>query len=92
MGLFIDLIKSYQNNKALATSTAQNSMFGSHEPKTPASGRVRVEVLEALNGRVLEVNTRANENADWETDLYIVRDDEVLSDAIAAVLIVGRAK
>jgi len=92
MGLFIDLIKSYQNNKALATSTAQNSMFGNHEQKTMAHGRVRVEVIDALNGRVLEVNTRANENADWHTELYIVRDDEVLSDAIAAVLIVGGAK
>jgi len=83
MGLFIDLINKYRN---------QSSPFVGSEQKTMAHGRVRVEVIDALNGRVLEVEHRATENADWHTELYIVRDDEALSDAIAAVLIVGGAK
>ena len=85
MGLFIDLVNRLRNE---APKYHESMSISSHDPKTTASGRVRVEVLEALNGRVLEVNTRANENADWETDLYIVRDDEALSEAIAALLIV----
>ena len=85
MGLFIDLVNRLRNE---APKYHDATVGNAYAPKTMASGRVRVEVLEALNGRVLEVNTRANENADWETDLYIVRDDEALSEAVAALLIV----
>jgi len=54
--------------------------------------KFRVEVLEAINGRVLEVAHRPNDNSDWEIDLYIVRDDEELADAIATVLVLRGGK
>jgi hypothetical protein len=88
MGLFIDLFNQYRNQ----STSLQSSPFVSIEQKTMAHGRIRVEIIDALNGRVLEINHRPHENADWHTELYIVRDDEALAEAIAAVLIVGGAK
>jgi hypothetical protein len=52
----------------------------------------RVEVLNAMNGKVLEVAHRADTNLDWDVDLYIVRDDEALADAIATVLVLRGGK
>jgi hypothetical protein len=49
-------------------------------------------MLDAMNGRVLEVATRADERDDWEIDLYIVRDDETLADAIATMLVLRGGK
>jgi hypothetical protein len=49
--------------------------------------KCRIEVLDALNGKVLEVATRPDTNHDWDIDLYIVRDDEALADAIATMLV-----
>ena len=54
--------------------------------------KVRIEVLEAMNGRVLEVAHRVDTDRDWEVDLYIVRDDEALADAIATVLVLRGGK
>jgi len=88
MGL-LDLINQYRNSAL----TLQNTVVSrDYAPKTTATGRVRVELLEALNGRVLEIHHRPHVNVDWETDLYIVRDDEALADAIATVLVLKGAK
>jgi hypothetical protein len=54
--------------------------------------KCRIEILHAINGRVLELATRADTNHDWEIDLYIVRDDEALADAIATVLVLRGGK
>jgi len=84
----IDLINQYRNQG----TNLQKSPFVSSEQKTMAHGRVRVEVIDALNGRVLEINHRPNEHADWHTELYIVQSDEALADAIATVLVLKEAK
>jgi hypothetical protein len=63
-------------------------------PQSPTAKRAkcRIEMLDAMNGRVLEVATRADERDDWEIDLYIVRDDETLADAIATMLVLRGGK
>jgi hypothetical protein len=55
---------------------------------TNKCGNRRVEILEAVNGHVLEVAHRKTRNDDWEVTLYMVRDDESLADAIATALVV----
>ncbi|CAB4123510.1 hypothetical protein UFOVP48_15 [uncultured Caudovirales phage] len=58
-------------------------------PNSPTMKRAkcRIEVLDGINGKVLEVATRAEDHDDWDIDLYIVRDDEALADAIATMLV-----
>lgn len=56
--------------------------------RTGKSGHKRVEILNAANGKVLEIFHRAQPQHDWEVTLYIVRDDETLADAIAAALVI----
>lgn len=63
-----------------ATVTSQHSI-------TAKAGNKRVEILNAINGKVLEIAYRKHANADWEVTLYIVRDDEALSDAVAVALL-----
>ena len=55
---------------------------------TAKSGNKRVELLSAINGKVLEIAYRKHANADWDVHLYIVRDDEALADAVATALLV----
>ena len=59
---------------------------------TNKCGNRRVEILEAVNGHVLEVAHRKTRNDDWEVTLYMVRDDESLADAIATALVVTGGK
>ena len=55
---------------------------------TAKAGNKRVELLQAINGKVLEIAYRKHANADWDVHLYIVRDDEALADAVATALLV----
>ena len=55
---------------------------------TAKAGNKRVELLSAINGKVLEIACRKHANADWDVHLYIVRDDEALADAVATALLV----
>ena len=55
---------------------------------TAKAGSKRVELLSAINGKVLEIAYRKHANADWDVHLYIVRDDEALADAVATALLV----
>ena len=66
---------------ASATVTSQHSI-------TAKAGTKRVELLSAINGKVLEIAYRKHANADWDVHLYIVRDDEALADAVATALLV----
>lgn len=68
------------------------SLRTQQESPTAMRAKCRIEVLSALNGEVLEVATRADTNHDWDIDLYIVRDDEALADAIATVLVLRGGK
>ena len=62
-------------------STSQHSI-------TAKAGHKRVELLNAANGRLLEIAHRKTPQHDWEVTLYIVRDDEALADAVAAALLI----
>lgn len=64
-----------------STVTSQHSI-------TVKAGNKRVELLSAINGKVLEIAYRKHANADWDVHLYIVRDDEALADAVATALLV----
>lgn len=55
---------------------------------TNKCGNRRVEILEAVNGKLLEIAHRKSPQHDWEVTLYIVRDDESMADAIATALCV----
>ena len=48
----------------------------------------RVEMIKAINGNLIEVWTRQSQQHDWKAEMYIVKDDESLADAIATVLVV----
>ena len=64
-----------------ATVTSQHSI-------TAKAGNKRIEILSAINGKVLEIAYRKHANADWDVHLYIVKDDEALADAVATALLV----
>jgi hypothetical protein len=66
----------------------QNSTVSSQHSITAKAGNKRVEILSAINGKVLEIAYRKHANADWDVHLYIVRDDEALADAVATALLV----
>ena len=70
-----------QDGVTIATAAHQYSI-------TAKSGNKRVELLSAINGKVLEIAYRKHANADWDVHLYIVRDDEALADAVATDLLV----
>jgi len=67
---------------ALSAASTQNVSI------TAKAGTKRVELLSAINGKVLEIAYRKHPNADWDVHLYIVRDDEALADAVATALLV----
>ena len=50
---------------------------------------LRVEIIPALNGRILQIGKfKPNPHGpDWTYELYIVPDDQSLTDAISAVLV-----
>ena len=66
----------------------QASTVSSQHSITAKAGNKRVELLSAINGKVLEIAYRKHANADWDVHLYIVRDDEALADAVATALLV----
>ncbi len=60
----------------------------SRDSNTQKAPLKRVELLSAVNGKVLEIMHRKSQQHEWETTLYIVKDDEALADAIATALLV----
>lgn len=81
-------------NRILGTKQPRQDCVASRSPDSPTLKRAkcRIEVLEAINGRVLEVASREHDHEDWNIDLYIVRDDETLADAIATMLVLRGGK
>ncbi len=55
---------------------------------TNKSGHRRVEILDAINGTVLEIHHRDSTIKDWDISIYILREDEALADAIATCLLI----
>lgn len=58
-----------------------------------AGAKVRFSLVEALNGRLIEVSTyRPNPHGpDWTTQLYIMREDESVGDAINTLMVLKGA-
>lgn len=54
-----------------------------------AGAKVRFSLVEAINGRLIEVSTyKPNPHGpDWTTQLYIMREDESVGDAINTLMV-----
>jgi hypothetical protein len=61
-----------------------------HDGSTSAPSTRRVEIVKAINGNLIEVWTRSAPHQDWKAEVYIVKDDESLADAIATVLLITK--
>jgi hypothetical protein len=48
---------------------------------------VRINMSNAINGRVLEIATQQQRNHDWDVEMYIVTEGESLHDALATLLL-----
>lgn len=59
-----------------------------------AAPQVRIGILEAINGRILEIGTyKPNlHGPDWTNEYYLVREDETLSDALTLMLLTKNLK
>lgn len=54
-----------------------------------SGAKVRFSLVEALNGRLIEVSTFKHNphGPDWTTQLYIMREDESVGDAINTLMV-----
>lgn len=59
-----------------------------HDGSTAVPSTRRVEMIKAINGNLIEVWTRQSPQHDWKSEVYIIKDDESVADAIATVLVV----
>jgi hypothetical protein len=71
-----------------ATQLSQAIPMTRNTSPSAKAGHRRIEILDAVNGKILEIAHRKSQQHDWEVTLYMVRDDESLSDAIATALCV----
>ena len=55
---------------------------------TAAESKLRLGFIKAMNGTIVEVSTHKHNphGPDWKHELYIVREDESLNDAIKVIL------
>jgi len=67
---------------------ARNDAVLTRDSNTQKAPLKRVELLQAVNGKVIEIMHRKSHQHEWDTTLYIVKDDEALADAIATALLV----
>jgi hypothetical protein len=72
---------SYETQTAVLKSTDHST--------TP---QMRIGFIDALNGRILEVSTQIphpgmSNHYDWKTEMYVVPEDQKLSEAIAVVML-----
>jgi hypothetical protein len=81
------MIRAGIRDEGVALRSGKETVTSQHSV-TAKSGNKRVELLSAINGKVLEIAHRKHANADWDVYLYIVRDDEALADAVATALLV----
>jgi hypothetical protein len=79
---------SKRRDEGIALVSTRSEVVKSGGSPTDAHGHKRIELLSAVNGKVLEIAHRKTPHVDWEITLYIVRDDESLADAIATALLV----
>lgn len=66
------------------------------EVDSPSSDQTSISITNAINGRVLTLRTyqpSKNQNrSDWLTELYLVREEESLPDAITMLLLLKGLK
>lgn len=48
---------------------------------------VRINMYNAINGKVLEIATQSNQRHDWDVESYVVVEGESLHDALATLLL-----
>ena len=65
-------------------------VLSSPQPRTEQEAKLRVELIEARNGRVLQIGKyKPNPHGpDWSFTLYVVPDDQDLPAAIATALVI----
>lgn len=52
--------------------------------------KIRISVIEAMNGKILEVSTTMPNNHghfDWKTEMYVIPEGQRLSEAISTVML-----
>ena len=67
-----------------------------HEVDSSPSDQTSISITNALNGRVLSIRTyqpsKNNNRSDWVTELYLVREEESLPEAITMLLLLKGLK
>jgi hypothetical protein len=86
----LNALRRYFNADLRASHALGQSVSSGRRNTSPTAKQAnrRVEILDAVNGKILEIAHRKTPQHDWEITLYIVRDDEALADAIATALVV----
>jgi hypothetical protein len=64
------------------------SIAGPEEAVDKPKPKVRIAVTEAMNGKLLEVQTyqRSNHGPDWKMEFYILEEGKPLAEQIAVVM------
>ena len=72
-----------------AKLVAANPISSPSGPRVESEAKLRVELIEAVNGRVLQIGKyKPNPHGpDWTFTLYVVGEGEPLPDAIATCLV-----
>lgn len=67
------------------------SLGNSPEIEHNTTPKIRLGVIEAMNGRILEVATATpimgHSHYDWKTEMYVVPEGQKLSEAIATLML-----
>lgn len=61
-------------------------------PSYGTTPQIRIGLIDAMNGRIFEVSTPVSHpgvsnHYDWKTEMYVVPEDQKLSEAIAVVML-----
>lgn len=76
---------------AIADSPKTNSVLGivDSTPRSEVTPSLRIGVLKAMNGCVLEVATFKHNphGPDWTSDMFIVPEDQTLTQALTTLLV-----
>lgn len=64
------------------------SISGSEEAVDKPKPKVRIAVMDVMNGKLLEVQTyqRSNHGPDWKMEFYILDESRPLAEQIATVM------
>lgn len=83
-----------KSNKDEETRPQPNlaQLIGGHDVAHDTTPRIRIGVIQAMNGRILEVATATpipgpHSHYDWKTEMYVVPEEQKLSEAIALVML-----